>query len=133
MTTILNFDKWSKCELFKEYLGRVRTIKCLYSYDVDEALKLIKEKKPDIILLGGDVSGEYKAAKLVGKMRLDKDIAPKIFKKILITTWDSDEARLLRALLPHSFYCPFSESLANIVKQKSKNVITYKRIKNAKT
>jgi len=133
MTTILNFDRWSKCQLFKEYMGKVRTINFIYSYDPDEAYKIIKEKKPDIILLGGDVHSGYKAATLIGKLKSDKEISPRIFKNMLITTWDADEAQLLRDLLPKSFYCPFSKSIVNIVKQKSKNVNTYKRIKNAKT
>lgn len=132
MITILNFDKTGKNELLKEYLGKTRTIKLISTQDTEEALKVIKKKNPDIILLGGDVDNGDKSLILAGRMMSDKGIAPKTYKNILITTWDSEEAYLLRRLLKDTLYCPFSETLANILKQKVKNKKTYKSIKKKK-
>jgi len=133
MIKILNFDKNNKNELLKEYLGRTKTAKLLNTQDVDEGLRMVKSKEPpDIILLGGDVDSGDKSLMLLGRMMVDKDIAPKTYKNILITTWDADEAYILRQLLKDTFYCPFSETLANILKQKIKNKKTYKKWKTNK-
>lgn len=120
ITNILVFDKWSKCELFKKYLGRTKTIKCHYSFDYNEAVEKIKKIQPEIILLGGDVDDEeLKSVILYNRMtewELHKN------KYIFISTWNADEARILRDMNKHSMYIPFSQTLANIVKEKAKHI-----------
>jgi chemotaxis response regulator CheB len=124
MTNILVFDKWSKYELFKEYVGkRVRNMRFHYSFDPEDAIEKIKKIKPDILVLGGDVhSDEMKAVLLAGRMKAEK----LWIKYTFISTWNPEEAETLRKMINKSFYCPFSQSLVNIVKKRAQNLDLYK-------
>lgn len=127
MTKILCFDKWSKCELFKKYYGRKVESEIIYSFDLNEAIEIIKTKQPKIILLGGDVdTDELKSVQLYNRMN-EWDLIRK--KIIYISTWNTDEARILRDMDKRMMYCPFSESLANIVKERAKILNYQKRAK----
>jgi hypothetical protein len=130
ITKILVFDTRSKCELFKKWVNKTRTHKFIYTFDIEEAIAKIRSEGPDIILLGGDVNSEdYKAVTLWARIiheNLDKD------KYVYISTWDPDEASVLRNLASDSLYCPFSESLANIVKIKASGIRKSREKKNEK-
>lgn len=125
---VLVFDRWSKCELFKEYIGtRAKTVRCIYSFEYKDALEKIKKNKPEIILLGGDVGNEELGSVILyNKMN---ELGLKTYKSLFISTWNADEARILRDMIPNSFYCPFSETLANIVKEKARQINKYKKSK----
>lgn len=120
ITNVLVFDKWSKCELFKTYLGRTKTIKCHYSFDYNEAIEKIKKIEPEIILLGGDVDDEELKSVILYNRMAEWEINKN--KYIFISTWNSDEARILRDMITHSMYIPFSKTLANVVKEKAKHI-----------
>lgn len=129
---VLVFDRWSKCELFKEYIGsRAKTLKCIYSFEYKDALEKIKKFKPEIILLGGDIDNDdLGSVILYTKM---EELGLKTYKSLFISTWNVDEARILRDMIPDCFYIPFSESLANIVKLKARQIVNNRqRNKNVK-
>lgn len=130
MIKILCFDKWNKCELFKKYFGKTRIARVIYSFNPDEALKIVKDLKPEIILLGGDVlSPELKSVTLLNMM-MEWELTKG--KYIYISTWDPDEARILKDIIKKGFYCPFSETLANIVKARTQTISIIKRAKERK-
>ena len=129
MVKVFCFDQFNKYELLKTYLKNCRTIGLYYSYDVEDAVQAIKKIKPDIILYGGHFDTEdWKSVRLWHRLLEEvlnyKDIYP------IITTWNADEARAMKTISPKSFYVPFSESLANIVKTKARMINGRKR-KNA--
>ena len=129
MVKVFCFDEHNKFELLKDYLKGCRTLSVYYSYDVEGAVQNIKKIKPDIILYGGDYDNDdWKAPRLWH--RLTEEVLN--YKKIytIITTWNADEAKAMKALAPKAFYLPFSESLANIVKTKAR-MINGKKKKNA--
>lgn len=103
--------------MFKGYLANSKYINIHYAADPDAGIKIIQKYQPQIILLGGDVDGdEFNAIKLLNMMN---ELALTKKRLIYISTWNTDEARLLKGMLPKSLYCPFSESLANIVKERA--------------
>ena len=116
LTKVLVFDKWSKVELFKKYYGPTKTIKILYSYHPIEALEIVRNEDPDVILLGGDIYNDYKAAQFARLLVTNEYLKGRI---VFSTTWDHEEAKVIRTMLPDVFYCPFSESLVNMVKLKT--------------
>ena len=122
-TKILVFDQWKKGELFKEYLGKTQTLQVIQSYKPEEALELTLEHDPAIIVLGGDFDSNFKGASFC-KLLIDNDLLKGRYS--IITTWDAEEAEILRGLLPKVFYCPFCESLVNIVKTKAGHMRTNK-------
>lgn len=129
-TKILIFDRYVKGEMLEEFLRKdTRIFRVIQSYEPKEALEEVIDKDIDIILLGGDVENELKTAAFA-KLLIDNNLHKKPF--ILITTWDSDEARLLKAMLPDILYVPFCESVANIVKEKGKKIRINKRIQNGR-
>jgi len=125
---VLVFDRWSKCELFKEYIGtRTKSLRCIYSFEYKDALEKIKKNKPEIILLGGDVDNEELGSVIL--YNKIEELNLKTYKSLFISTWNADEARILRDMIPNSFYCPFSETLANIVKEKARQINKTKKSK----
>jgi hypothetical protein len=129
-TNVLVFDRWSKCELFKKYLGKTRTIKCHYSFDYNDALEKIKKFDIEIILLGGDVDDEELKSVILYNRMSELDLLKN--KYIFFSTWNADEARILRDMNNKILYVPFSETLANIVKIKCRGIETNKRKKEKK-
>lgn len=129
MVKVFCFDQFNKYELLKSYLKGCKTIQLYYSYDVEEAAQKIKKIKPDILLYGGDFnSEEWKAPQLWH--RVIEEVLDYRNIYTIITTWNSDEARAMKAVSPKSFYLPFCESLANVVKTRARIINTRKR-KNA--
>lgn len=133
MIYILCFDRWSKTELFKKYYGKSKHVQVLYSYDPDEAIRMIKEKNPKFIILGGDV--QEQGLKSVQLYYMMEELELNRKREFYISTWDTDEARTLKDMISDSFYCPFSKTLANIVKKKAqwhRNKIVEKERKERK-
>lgn len=120
---VLCYDSKSKCQMFEEFLGEQKLIKVVYVHDPDKALNELKMKKPDILLLGGDVGGSGAGAfyQMAEEWNLHRNICT------YITTWDTNEAELLRRLTPRSSYVPFCQSLTNIVKERCRQIRSRKR------
>lgn len=116
-TKVLVFDKQPKYFMFKEWVKRNTTISPLEVNNPERAIDFVRQRNPEVILLGGDVDNDYKAA-LFCKLLIDNDLHKG--RIIFISTWNAEEARVIRSMLPDAFYCPFCESLANIVKAKVK-------------
>ena len=119
MIYILCFDRFCKWELFKKYYGNSKHAKVLYCYDPDDAVKLIKEKDPKFIILGGDVKEEGLRSVQLYYMMEEFELTRKRY--FYISTWDTEEARILKDMIKGSFYCPFSETLVNIVKERAQS------------
>jgi hypothetical protein len=124
MVNVLVFDKMCKYNALKEWLGRSKSINLTYCFSPERAAPDILRGRYDIILMGGDVgTDEMKAVVLWGKL-LAGEIDTRKMPYVYICTWDAEEARVLRDLIPHkkSFFCPFSSVLANMIKEKARNI-----------
>lgn len=129
ITNVLVFDKPQKCEQFKKYAGKSKFVNYICTYYPDEALKKAMKYRPEIIVLGGDVASENFKAVCLWNMMDEWELIKK--KIVYISTWDTDEARILKDMVKGSFYLPFSKSLANIVKNRALDIRTAKVTKNA--
>lgn len=113
-TSILCFDTPSKCKLFKKSLGNVRNISITETHNPDVALRELLLKKHDVILLGGDVADEsYKSAALYHMME-EWDIHKSA--RIYITSWNVEEARILRSMSKNSVYIPMCDTVGKMVR-----------------
>jgi len=126
-TKVLIFDKWSKAEMFKKWMKSTRTVRCLYCFDPSEAIKMVREERPEIILLGGDPINEDLNAPKFWNMMIETKMHKRVH--VIISTWNTDEAQILRNMIPKAFYLPFSEPLANMVKAKARNIRLHKQRK----
>lgn len=128
VTNILVFDKSGKYKTFEKFFGKSKTVKILNSFQPHDAINLIKKYSPEIILLGGDPDDDKLRSVslwyLMGEWALTKG------REIYITTWNTDEARILKDMIPNSFYIPFCESIANIIKEKCQTIRGKKIRKN---
>jgi hypothetical protein len=126
-TRILCFDTPRKCKDFQGFLGKSKLIDLTSTYSPDEALQKMLQKPYDVILLGGDADkNELKSAALYHMMEeWECHKRPHIY----ITTWDTEEAKILRTMSKKSLYVPFSEVLGKIVKTLSAKIRVDKRKK----
>lgn len=129
MINILCLDKWSKGELFKEYAGKSKVARITHYSDPDKALKFIKENSPEIIVLGGDIEDDYMASVRLAYMLIENDLHRG--KYIYISTWNPNEAKVVRNVLPKAFYIPFCESLVNTVMARAYLINSKKKAKSA--
>lgn len=126
MTNILVYDRWSKYEMFKKWLKNSKYVRIFYFFDPDKALQESRITNFDIILLGGDVDDDNLGSVKLWNMLVENELHK---KDVYISTWNTDEARILKGMIPKAFYCPFSSVLANIVKDRAKNI---RLVKNRK-
>lgn len=100
--------------MFRKGFAKHSEIALKHSLSPSESITYIKQNNPLCVVFGGDI-GSTNSLELVSMMIRQKLISPDVF--YLITTWDADEARALKGLLPHSLYVPFCSKTANLVKR----------------
>lgn len=113
-TKVLFLDKPSRSVLFKEYLGKNKTLQLVSTNDPINAFKKIKDTNIDLIVLGGDIDGDYRSVVLANNL-VDNNLSSN--KHIFIATWDADEAKILRNIFPNALYMPFCRSLVDVIKK----------------
>jgi len=119
MIKILLFDTLTKCKLFQEYAGKSKFIEYYCTHDPDRALTITKLHRPEIIVIGGEMEDDRFVGVHFYNMLVEWNLAKR--PRIYISSWNPDEAKLLRKL-SKAFYCPFSNVLAKTIKNAALNI-----------
>lgn len=114
MYKVVVFDCLDKFNLMKGWLKKKTSIFPVYASNPDLVIRKLTSRGFDALLLGGDIEdGQERALKLAGQL-VSRDLV-RFLPFTLITTWDTDEARAVKGMIPKALYVPFSRVVANMV------------------